>query len=191
MVQIAATEDVVVNKAPTNARPSAVSKAFAPTSPATPLQGKVAGVDINDINGNFVSGKVVDNEKYPLDNITLQVKGSKKAVVSDELGRFQIAVPDTTATLVASGPGYRSKEFKTNVNTKVELQLEPAAASLSEVVVTGYGLRKKRIGTEPEMDTTEAAPVGGWKNFVNFLPACIIPGFACAMLIYAVFHPAR
>lgn len=25
---------------------------------------------------------------------------------------------------------------------------------------------------------------GSWKNFVNFLPACLIPGFACAMLIY-------
>jgi enediyne biosynthesis protein E5 len=25
---------------------------------------------------------------------------------------------------------------------------------------------------------------GGWGNFVNFLPAAIIPGFACAMLLY-------
>jgi len=26
---------------------------------------------------------------------------------------------------------------------------------------------------------------GGWGNFLNFLPAAIIPGFACAMLLYA------
>src|ERR1035438_10889933 len=25
---------------------------------------------------------------------------------------------------------------------------------------------------------------GSWADFVNFLPAAIIPGFACAMLIY-------
>lgn len=25
---------------------------------------------------------------------------------------------------------------------------------------------------------------GGWKIFANFLPACVIPGFACAMLVY-------
>lgn len=27
--------------------------------------------------------------------------------------------------------------------------------------------------------------VGGWGKFLNFLPAAIIPGFACAMLLYA------
>src|SRR6185369_1189028 len=26
---------------------------------------------------------------------------------------------------------------------------------------------------------------GGWGSFVNFLPACLIPGFACGMLLYA------
>jgi hypothetical protein len=26
--------------------------------------------------------------------------------------------------------------------------------------------------------------LGSWRNFANFLPACVIPGFACAMLLY-------
>src|SRR6185369_2329394 len=26
---------------------------------------------------------------------------------------------------------------------------------------------------------------GGWGSFLNFLPACLIPGFACGMLLYA------
>ena len=83
----------------------------------------------------------------------------------DELGRFEIAIPDSTATLVASGMGYQSKEFKASANNrKVELQLQPAAASLSEVVVSGYSSLKKNVESN-EIDTSEASPAGGWKNF--------------------------
>jgi hypothetical protein len=39
-------------------------------------------------------------------------------------------------------------------------------------------------GIDAWMTVRPARFTGGWKNFLNFLPPCIIPGLACAMLIY-------
>ncbi len=123
-----------------------------------------------------LSGKVVDKEKYPLDNITIQVKGTKSAVTSDEMGRFDIKAPDTASTLVASGPGYRTKEFKAGTNTsKMELELDAIENNLQEVVVSGYATSKRKAASKSatvivlDMDTADAAPVSGWDNFTKYV----------------------
>jgi hypothetical protein len=166
-------DDVVQNKlAEQKSEPAArTAQAYNPRISSL-RQDSVAFNSLPFARSGTASGKVVDKEIYPLDNISLQVKGTQSAVVSDELGRFQITVPDTGATLVASGPGFTTKEFKALPGKKLELELSPAAPSLEEVVVMGYSARKKRKQTgaiEPEMDTTEAAPTGGWKNFEAYV----------------------
>jgi len=40
-------------------------------------------------------------------------------------------------------------------------------------------------GLEAWLNRRRPRFAGSWTNFVNFLPPCIIPGLACAMLIYA------
>lgn len=131
---------------------------------------------LEDTKLQKISGLVVDGEKYPLDNITLRIKGAPGTTLSDELGRFEMILPDTNATLIASGAGYKTKEFNTKSsvgfsNKKLELQLEPER-SLEEEVVMGY-MKKRAAGNAKqivlEMDTTEAAPVGGWDNFTKYV----------------------
>ena len=39
-------------------------------------------------------------------------------------------------------------------------------------------------GWMPRAKNRELRFAGGWGNFLNFLPAALIPGFACAMLLY-------
>jgi len=172
------TDQALARKAETKAVPPAVSeKKSYPFSSVATLQQK-AEVALQDTaskqSGTVISGKVVDPEKYPLENVTLQVKGSSNGVVSDELGRFQMTVPDSTVTLVASGPGYKTKEFKARRGSnKLEFELEPSKSSLSEAVVSDYSMRKSRSATSNkislEIDTSEAAPSGGWKNFENYV----------------------
>lgn len=120
-----------------------------------------------------IRGKVVDNEKYPLDNISIRVKETSDEVISDELGRFQVAIPDTGATLVANGPGYQTREFKAlALQEPMELELESAGRSLEDAVVMSYRRKSfNRSGPKPylEIDTTDAAPAGGWKQFETYI----------------------
>ena len=55
----------------------------------------------------------------------------------------------------------------------------PVVAVLSACVV-GFLLE----GVDAWVNGRRARFMGNWANFLNFLPPCIIPGLACAMLIY-------
>lgn len=123
-----------------------------------------------------IKGKVVDSEKYPLDNITLRFKGNPAITLSDELGRFEMVVPDSNATLIASAPGFKTKEFKrVQSDKKVELLME-REPSLEEIVVSGYAQKKaagKKSPTPPvfNIDTTEASPEDGWEAYEKYVLA--------------------
>lgn len=145
------------------------------TSTARALQAPASGIRpdsaaARSLPQHIVVGKVVDKEKYPLDNISVQVKGTATGVISDELGRFEIPAPEG-ATLIASGPGFKPKEFTALAgNKKMELELEAAPKSLEEVVVSGYAARSQAKKSKAlQIDTIEAAPEGGWKNFEDFV----------------------
>jgi hypothetical protein len=119
-----------------------------------------------------ISGKTMDKEKYPLENITLRVKGDTIATVSDELGRFQMNLPDSQAVLVASGVGIETKEFLAKAKRgKVEVELEASKAQmLEEVVVSGYAAKRSRTTSQQlDMDTADASPNGGWTNFTRYI----------------------
>jgi hypothetical protein len=132
------------------------------TTPVTEQSNLVATPSKN------IRGKVTDNDDFPLDNITIQVKGSKAGTVTDELGRFNLKVADSSSTIIASAPGYKTKEITgVTPNEKLEMKLEKSSASLEEVVVSGYSNRSKE--SEPDIDTSEAIPSGGWKNFSRYL----------------------
>lgn len=119
-------------------------------------------------NSRSIKGKVTDADDYPLDNINVQVKGSPSATLTDELGRFNLKVPDSNAIIIASAPGYKTKEVSgVSPNEKLEMKLEKSSVSLDEVVVSGYSRMNKTI--EVELDTSEAVPSGGWKNFSHYL----------------------
>jgi hypothetical protein len=131
---------------------------------------------LEDTKPQKIRGMVVDGAKFPLDNITLRIKGSPASTISDELGRFEMVLPDTNATVIASGPGYKTKEFKSANffynNQKLEFQLEQDR-NLEEELVMGY-LKKKNVTANAKpvafgIDSSEATPIGGWNNYVNYI----------------------
>ena len=149
-VPVAATNEV--NKVePTAGVATASAKADAPS--ATP--------------GKTLSGKVTDIDNFPLDNISIRVKGSEGETVTDELGRFDLKVSDTNHTIIASAPGYKTREVPAiKSKSRLELKLERSAMPLDEMVVGG--LSKKDLQST-DVDTSEAIPQGGWKNFVAYV----------------------
>ena len=90
-----------------------------------------------------VSGTVVDAEtSIPLPGANILEKGTTNGVMSDFDGNFEIDVP-ANAHLVVSYVGFTSTEIAVDGRTEIHVNIAPDAATLSEVVVVGYGTQKK------------------------------------------------
>jgi len=93
---------------------------------------------------NFkVTGKIIDNAGKPVDGATVQVKGTTTATASKADGTFEVNAPSDNSTLVVSYVGFLEQEISLKGQTVVALSLTPLASSLEDVVVVGYGTRKK------------------------------------------------
>lgn len=88
-----------------------------------------------------IKGNVVDEFGEPMIGVTIKVKGSIEATITDLDGNFTIkAAPN--ATLELSYVGYVTQSVKANAVQKV--QMKPDSQMMDEVVVIGFGTVKKR-----------------------------------------------
>ncbi len=91
-----------------------------------------------------VTGKVTNvKDGSPVAGATIRLKGSSGATSADLNGVFSIKVTDSKQTLIVSAIGFDHKEVIAT-NDELTVSLNPAAAVLSDVVVTGYGSSTKR-----------------------------------------------
>ncbi|MFP5040748.1 SusC/RagA family TonB-linked outer membrane protein [Parasediminibacterium sp. JCM 36343] len=91
-----------------------------------------------------VTGRVTDSKDgSPLANVTVQVKGGKAATQTTNDGSFKIKVPGPKSILVVSSVGYNSRLIDAT-GAEISVSLVQSDASLSEVVVIGYGVQRKR-----------------------------------------------
>ncbi len=91
---------------------------------------------------DVIKGTVQNENKQPLQGVTVVLKRSGKTALTDEQGNFTIAAEDGD-TLVISYVGYGSQELRTDGKTPVAVTLLSASQQIAEVVVVGYGTQKK------------------------------------------------
>jgi TonB-dependent starch-binding outer membrane protein SusC len=94
-----------------------------------------------------VSGKVSDAKGEGVPGASITVKGTTTGTISDAGGGFKINVPNSGGSLVFSSIGYKTQEVKLSGQSSINVTLEDDAASLDEVVVTGYSIDKRREST--------------------------------------------
>lgn len=90
-----------------------------------------------------ISG-VVSNDTGALPGVTVVLKGTTMGTVTDVDGRFSMSVPNEKSVLVFSFIGHVSQEVLVGSKRNFIVQLQSDEVSLDEVVVTGYGVTKKR-----------------------------------------------
>ena len=90
-----------------------------------------------------VTGKVTDAENFGLPEVSIQIKGTSTGTTTDFDGNFKITVPNADAILVLRYLGYATKEIKVNGRTSINVILKEDSSTLDEIVVVGYGTRKK------------------------------------------------
>lgn len=105
-----------------------------------------------------VSGKVTGaDDGLPLPQVSVLLKGTSTGVPTDSDGSYRLTVPQSGGVLVFRYLGYVTQEIEIGNQTTVDVRLQPDVTSLEEVIVTGYGVERKR-----EI-TGSIASVGGEK----------------------------
>jgi TonB-linked SusC/RagA family outer membrane protein len=90
----------------------------------------------------LIKGKVVDKQNVPIPGVSIKVKGTAVATITNSDGVYSISVPGG-ATLVFSMIGFTSREVPVEQNQAINVTLLEESAALNEVVVIGYGTQKK------------------------------------------------
>ncbi len=88
-----------------------------------------------------VSGKVIDDQNYPMIGVSILEKGTTNGVITDMEGNYTLSVQQG-ATLVFSYIGYITQE-KAAQSAMATIVLKEDSKTLEEVVVVGYGVQRK------------------------------------------------
>nr|WP_295934369.1 TonB-dependent receptor [uncultured Dyadobacter sp.] len=104
-----------------------------------------------------ITGVVSDPAGIGLPGVNILIKGTQSGTTTDENGKYSLEIPDGTTVLVFSFVGYISQEITTGTGTVVNVTLKQDDKMLSEVVVVGYGVVKKRdlTGSVSSIGATE------------------------------------
>lgn len=90
-----------------------------------------------------VIGTVTDSLNRPISGVSIQVKGSNRATLTDDNGKFIIEVPDPSSVLVFSFVGYIPVEEVVGTRTDLLIVMKESQISLDDIVIVGFGTQKK------------------------------------------------
>ena len=90
-----------------------------------------------------ISGTVKDSKGIPLPGVTIIAKGTTSGTVSDNNGKFSLALPANAKTLVFSFVGLKTVELAYTGSPVIDVVMYEEILGLDEVVAIGYGTQKK------------------------------------------------
>lgn len=97
-------------------------------------------------SGTVVRGTVKDDHGSSLPGVTVKVKGTQVAVITNIDGLYSINVPINSNTLVFSFVGMETKEVAINGRTQINVALVASSQALADVNVVsiGYGTQRRQ-----------------------------------------------
>ncbi len=120
-------------------------------------------------------GKVTGVRDEPIPGALVKSNNFNNYAVTDKNGYFRLKVPDTAVnenvTVSSFGFETTNQYLKNRVENKIRL-LENKNASNEEMVVVGYGTRKKESLANSNIgnnNTAQASPKSGWDAYNNYI----------------------
>jgi TonB-dependent starch-binding outer membrane protein SusC len=90
------------------------------------------------------TGVVLSESNKPISKANVTTKDGRYGTTTDDNGNFTLETPKASnRTLVVSYTGYEKYEIRTGNNTSFSVKLKPLDNKLEDVVVVGYGTKKK------------------------------------------------
>jgi TonB-linked SusC/RagA family outer membrane protein len=122
----------------------------------TPPAQKAPG---NEIVRQVISGKVTDEQGNPLQGVNVRTNNDRGTITAAD-GSFTLSAPDDATSITFSSIGYQSKTVALNGQATLNITLTKMPDNLNEVVIIGYGTKRKAdlVGA---VDRVKAAQIEG------------------------------
>ncbi|HTE08741.1 MAG TPA: TonB-dependent receptor plug domain-containing protein, partial [Flavitalea sp.] len=119
----------------------------------------------------IVTGIVKDSTGTPLSGVSFQIKGSRVAGFTDQNGNFRLTVAQSNPVLEFTSIGYKRTELPVTGNNMVSVILDREASEMSEVVVTGFGIKQqsRKLAYSVQEIKGDALARANTSNMVNAL----------------------
>lgn len=102
---------------------------------------------------------IVKDQSGPLEAATIAEKGVEgNQTVTTANGKFTITLRGNTGVIVVSMVNYQEQEINVKNQNNIEVNMRPTNSSMDEVVVVGYG-KKKRITNTGAVSSIKAAEI--------------------------------
>ena len=142
-----------------------------------------------------ITGKVTDAiTGEPLAGVNVVVQGTTIGVTTDTNGAYSIEVPNENAVLAFSFIGYVTQNMRVGNQVTINIQLTAEVLNLEEVVVVGYGTKKRedvtgsvtsvaksRLAEVPVTNVLQS--VEGTVAGLNITTTSSVPGSTPAVLV--------
>ena len=161
---VAADQNKTYDQVNTDKKEKALEEALSKAAPA-------AGAPLAS---NFFNGTVVDQSNKPVANATVQVPDLNKAFVTDDHGKFSFKAPDTAVNISVASVGFaqQNTRLSNNIGLNNQIVLQPDTKGLNDVVVVGYGSKKKAFRSQSKdfsINVLDAAPSVDWNAYTEYL----------------------
>ena len=93
--------------------------------------------------GISITGIVTDAMGEPLPGVSVMIKGTTQGTATDANGAYSLSIPNENTVLLFSYIGFISQEQMVGNQRVISVTLSETLRELEEVVVIGYGTRKK------------------------------------------------
>lgn len=142
------------------------------------------GIQAGLAQTHTVSGIVTDkSDGTPLPGVSIMIKGTHMGTATDAGGRYVLEAKSTDI-LVFSFIGMIGQDVPVGNREIINVALTSAAQSLDEVVVTGYGVTRRKaftgaattVGTENIVQKTDANPIKALEGTVPGLQMSVASG---------------
>lgn len=122
-----------------------------------------------------IRGEVLDALQKPVAGVVVRLENEKTATLTDSMGMFSLRSKDSSAIATLNVLGFvpQKVELKTDIGAN-RIMLESNSATMDEVVVVGYGVKKKStkvgsVSTIVKANPLKAVPEGGWPAYNQYL----------------------
>lgn len=131
-----------------------------------------------------VSGEVTDkSDGSPLPGVSVLIKGTQTGTATDMDGKYTLRVTSSDV-LIFTFVGMKSQEEPVGNRTRINVAMVAESESLDEVVVTGYGVTRKRaftgsattVGESDIVQKTDANPIKALEGTVPGLQLNVSSG---------------
>lgn len=118
-----------------------------------------------------ITGKITaEGSNEPLVGVSVQVKGKSTGTTTAADGSFTLSLDPNAKTIVLSHVGFETQEVSVGNLSNIVVALRPANASLSDVVVVGYGtLKKKEVTSAVTSIKPDDFNQGGARNVMDLV----------------------